>query len=124
MQLKNHALICAVAFVIAWMTGCTGRVQPAFEGTFVQDAKSEFSMASDTLLVEKVKDRHYRIHRRTGIRLLDEQGTPGKLILEKEEWHAELDPQTGILTERSKGRRLQADGQTLTLERAVYRRVP
>lgn len=124
MELKSYPLRCAVVFLIALMAGCAGRVQPALEGTFVQNAKSEFSQASDTLKVEKAEGHHYRIHRRTGIRLLDEAGRPGKLVMQQEEWQADLDPQTGVLTERSKGRRLQADGQTLTLERAVYRRVP
>jgi hypothetical protein len=110
--------------VMSLFGGCQRHPQVAFTGTFVNQAKSEFSIASDTLDVEQVKEENYLIHRQTGIRMLDESGKPGKLILESEEWKAVYDPEKKVMTEQQKGRLIRFSADGLLLENSLYRRIP
>ncbi len=63
------------------------------------------------------------IHRRTGIRLLDENGKAGKLIHETEDWNAVYDPEKAVMTESRKGRLIRFEDQVLRLENSAYRRI-
>jgi hypothetical protein len=94
-------------------------------GTYVNHAASEFSIADDTLLVEQVKGLDYLIHCRTGYFLLDDAGRPGKRILEKEEWKAVFDEGSGTMTENSKGRVISfdVDKGELKLENSRFQRI-
>jgi hypothetical protein len=115
-----------VGFVIAivcLLTGCNSN--PDFSGTYVNSAGSEFSVASDTLVLERAEGNDYLIHRRTGFQLLDAQGKPGKRQFESEEWKAVYDPESKVMTEQRRGKPISfsADGKQMTVVRRVYQRV-
>lgn len=114
--------ILALGFIL--LAGCGGNLQTAFNGTYVNSAKSEFSISEDTLVLEKQQDQNYLIHRRTGIKMLDESGKPGKLILESEEWKAVYDPDKKVMTEQQKGRLIRFNADGLLLENSPYRLIP
>jgi len=117
-------LMALALLALCLFGGCHSQPQAALSGTFVNQAKSEFSVAFDTLTVEQVQDENYLIHRRTGIRMLDESGKPGKLILESEEWKAVYDPDQKLMTEQRKGRQIRLNADGLLLENSAYRRIP
>lgn len=94
----------------------------SFEGTYINHAASEFSIADDTLIVEKGKDQVYLIHRKTGYRILGDNGKPGKLQTESEEWKAVYDAGSNSMTENRKGRIIRFENQALILENSTYRR--
>jgi len=98
---------------------------PDLNGTYVNHAASEFSIADDTLIVEHVKDLNYLIHRRTGYFLLDDSGKPGKRVLEKEEWEVVYDEGSGTMTENRKGRVISFDREKgdLKLENSLFQRI-
>lgn len=114
--------ILALGFIL--IAGCGGNLQTAINGIYVNNAKSEFSISEDTLILEKQQDENYLIHRRTGIKMLDESGKPGKLILEAEEWKAVYDPDKKLMTEQKKGRQIRFNMDGLLLENSLYRRIP
>ncbi len=106
---------------------CAGCSNSAIDlnGTYVNHAASEFSIADDTLVVERVKGLDYLIHRRTGYFLLGDAGRPGKRILEKEDWKAVFDEGSGTMTENSKGRVISfdVDKGELKLENSRFQRI-
>ncbi len=107
-----------MAFVFMACNGTTA----SFEGTYINHAASEFSIADDTLIVEKGQGQTYLIHRKTGYRILDERGRPGKLQTESEEWKAVYDACSNSMTENRKGRVIRFENQALILENSTYRR--
>ena len=113
--------------LLCWVvcfTGCGGKLAPSFEGVFVHSASSEFSQAADTLRVEKTGELDYVIYRSTGIVLISEDGKKASPVLERETWKLEYDEVKSVLVERSKGRHLSLEGEGLSLENAVYKRLP
>lgn len=68
----------------------------SFEGSYVNRANSEFSVADDTLEVTQVEPNQFLLKRSTGFRLLDDAGKPGRLKIEKEEWTAVYDADRGV----------------------------
>ncbi|MGE6220371.1 hypothetical protein ACQKCH_11140 [Nubsella zeaxanthinifaciens] len=117
-----HWLVLGMLLLV--LAACAGRVENPIEGTYVNHAQSEFSSASDTLVIAKDRGDSYFIKRHTGIRLIDGHGGIGKELLEMEQWRGDYDAGSGILTERSKGRKIAFGKQSLTLESAIYRRLP
>ena len=109
------------------MLFCAGCLKSGVElnGTYVNHAASEFSIADDTLVVEHVSGLDYLIHRRTGYFLLDDAGKPGKRVLEKEEWKAVYDEGSGTMTENRKGRMISFDSDKgiLKLENSLFQRI-
>jgi len=120
-QLKNNLRMTVIAVLFISFFGCHS--QPDFNGTYVNHASGEFSIADDTLQVEHVQEQQYIIHRKTGYREIAEDSKPGKLQWHTEEWQAVYDPDTRVMTESRKGRTLTFGKGTLTLERSSYRRV-
>ena len=94
-------------------------------GTYVNHAASEFSMADDTLVLSPLDGDRFQVNRKTGYRLLDESGKPGKLILESETWEVLWDEALGAFQDRRKGRTISFDRKTgeLVLESSRYRRM-
>lgn len=127
-SIRTAFAICAGVFAFLLVSvclfgGCNGNASPVLGGTYVNQAKSEFSMASDTLIVSQEQENNYVIHRKTGIRLLDENGKAGKLIHETEDWKAVYDPEKAVMTESRKGRLIRFEDQGLRLENSAYRRI-
>ncbi len=122
--IKKQSVLAIMAMAIIGMASCGDNKKAGITGSYVNQAKSEFSMASDTLIITADREDSYFIGRHTGIRLIDGQGHTGTEILEKENWRGDYDAGSGVMTERSKGRRIVFGQQSLTLENAVYRRIP
>ncbi|MGM9475258.1 hypothetical protein ACS5PU_02465 [Pedobacter sp. GSP4] len=112
-----------LALLLSTMQGCNNPA--SLDGTYVNDAGSELSIAHDTLIVEHEEGPRYLLHRRTGFQLLDDAGRAGRLQHEKEEWTAVLDRESGIMTEARKGKQISfsADGLTLTVGKRKYKRI-
>lgn len=120
--LRNLVVLLFTALLFG--AGCSNSATD-LNGTYVNHAASEFSIADDTLVVEHVKDLDYLIHRRTGYQLMDEAGKPGKRVLEKEQWKAVYDEGSGTMTENSKGRVISFDRDKglLKLENSRFQRI-
>lgn len=109
--------------IVCLLTGCES--SPDFSGTYVNSAGSEYSIANDTLVLERSEGEAYLIQRRTGFRMLDEQGKAGPLQHESEEWKAVYDRETRVMTEQRRGKqiRFSDDGKSMTVVRRVYQRL-
>ena len=122
---KWQRLVLPMCSMILIMASCRSVAKFDVAGIYVNTAKSEFSIANDTLRITKgQRDRLFEIERRTGIRLIAEDGKIGEEILERENWLGEFDAERGVLLEGSRGRRMVIGPASLTLESAVYRRLP
>jgi hypothetical protein len=122
-QFNNNLGMAVIALVFTAFLGCRGNLQPDFNGTYVNHASSEFSIADDTLVVEQVKEQQYIIRRKTGYREIAESGKVGPIQQHSETWKAVYNPDTRVMTESRKGRTLTFEKGTLTLERSTYRRI-
>jgi hypothetical protein len=115
--------LITLLYLLGFLFGCG---QPeSFEGTYVNTASSEFSIANDTLVVEQGEGNRFLIHRSTGFRLLDDQGRLGKRQYEKEEWTAVYDRGTEVMTESRNGVVISfnADRSLLTAGKRKYKRI-
>lgn len=113
--------VALIAVLLPTFLGCNTR--PDFTGTYVNHASGEFSIADDTLQVEHLQAQEYVIHRKTGYREVAENGKPGKLQRHTEDWQAVYDPDTKVMTESGKGRRMTFEKGTMVLERSSYQRI-
>jgi len=122
-KINKGKCLKTLLFIVGLLFGCG---EPdAFNGTYVNTAGSEFSIASDTLVVEQGEDNQYLLHRSTGFRLLGDKGRPGKLQYEQEEWIAVLDRRNGVLTESRNGIVItfNADRSIMTAGKRKYKRI-
>lgn len=112
-----------VVAIVCLLTGCAAH--PDFSGTYVNSAGSEFSIASDTLVLERSAGDQYLIHRRTGFRMLDEHGNAGPRQFESEQWKAVYDAKTKVMTEQRRGKLItfSDDGKEMTVVRRKYQRL-
>ncbi|MNJ87485.1 hypothetical protein D3C87_50050 [compost metagenome] len=119
---ENLVTLLLTALLLS--TGCSNSTTD-LNGTYINHAASEFSIADDTLVVEHVEGLDYLIHRRTAYFLLDDAGKSGKRILEKEEWKAVFDEGSGTMTENRKGRVISfdVDKGELKLENSRFQRI-
>ncbi|MBB5439152.1 hypothetical protein HDC92_002839 [Pedobacter sp. AK017] len=122
-KLNTGKCLMALLFLLGLLVGCVQG--ETFDGTFVNTAGSEFSIADDTLVVEQGEGNQFLIHRRTGFSLLDDQGRPGKKQYEKEEWKAVYDRGTEVMTESRNGIMItfNADRSILTAGKRKYKRI-
>ncbi len=124
-QSKNNVFMTFATILLICFIGCKGGLQPAFTGTYVNNAGSEASIANDTLIVSQDNGNTYSIHRRTGFHLLDDNSKAGALQHENEEWTAVYDPETGVMTERKNGKLItfNTDNGTMTVGKRKYKRI-
>jgi hypothetical protein len=122
----SRMLIMGVSLSLLLIIGFQACNSPqSLEGTYVNTAGSEFSFASDTLIVEHEENNRYLIHRSTGFQLLDDAGKPGVMQHEKEEWTAVYDPETAVMTERRNGKLItfDTDKGIMTVGKRKYKRI-
>lgn len=121
---KQCLIVAIIAFFFSLFYACQGE-GPSITGTYINHAESEFSIADDTIMVESKGQNNYVIHRKTGFRLIGENGELGKLQLETEEWKTVFDEGSETMTERSKGRVISFDPAKglLMLENSKYQRI-
>jgi hypothetical protein len=120
--LRNLVVLLFTASLLG--AGCSDSASD-LNGTYVNHAASEFSIADDTLVVEHVKELDYLIHRRTGYYLLDDAGRPGKRVLEQEQWKAVYDQGSGTMTETRRASVILFDREkgVLKLENSRFQRI-
>lgn len=113
-----------MVYGLLMINGC-GNSQPAFTGMYVSSAASEMSISEDTLVVVLDQGNTYSIHRRTGFRLIGEDGFVGKRRYETEVWTAVYDHHTQIMTEHRNGKLISfdLDNGTMTVGRRKYKRI-
>ena len=84
--MKNLIILFAVA--VAMITACkTDNTRSFIPGTYINDARSEFSIANDTLVIEPSESNIFYIYRKTGFNLVTD-GKIGKREYETENWKA------------------------------------
>ena len=117
--------ITLILFSIAALFACNLNVNESFiPGIYVHNAKGSYSVASDTLLIQKAEGNRFDIERRTGFNLVRD-GIKGKREHETEQWNAILDEKTGLLTETQKGKTLvfYPDSNMLVIGTRRYKKV-
>ena len=110
---------------LALCLGCKRDVVKDFmPGMYVNSAAGEFSVASDTLVIELVEGKNYVIHRRTGFNRI-ENGKLGVTAYEIQEWKAVYSADSQILTELRKGKIISffPEGKSLMVGRRVYKKI-
>lgn len=102
--MKNPIMLCAL--VLLFITACTTDQTKSFiPGTYVNNSAGEYSIASDTLVIEASENNNFTIHRKTGFNLIRDN-KKGKRQYETEAWKALYDEETKSLTETRKGKLL------------------
>ena len=94
-----------IAIVAVMMAACNSKTDTRsfIPGTYVNQSAGEYSMASDTLVIEAAESNNYVIHRKTGFNRIS-KGKKVKREYETEEWTALYDTGTKSLTETGKGK--------------------
>lgn len=100
--MKTLFYLCAAA--VLFVTACTSDKTRSFiPGTYVNSAGGEYSIASDTLVIEPAESNNFFIQRKTGFQVITD-GKKGKRQYETEAWNAVYDEGTRTLTETRKGK--------------------
>jgi len=122
-KINQHVLSIVLSLLL--LSACSDFRKPAITGTYLNTAGSEFSLVSDTLIVEHAEGHIYLISRKTGFSLLDERGKPGALQHETEQWTAVIDEVTGVLTEQRSGKliRFNEDHSIMQVSKRNYKRI-
>ena len=100
------------------------QVRNFMPGTYVNSAGGEFSIASDTLVVELLEGNNYQISRRTGYNLIRD-GQVGEREYETEAWACVYSPATKTLTESKKGKIISfyPERGSLQVSRRMYKKI-
>lgn len=100
--MKNLIILSTIAVMFIAACG-TDKTREFIPGTYVNTAKSEYSIANDTLVIEPAESNNFFIYRKTGFRRIN-SGIVGKLEFEIEKWNALYDDGTKSLKEIRKGK--------------------
>lgn len=112
-------MLFACSFLFACKNG-TGNLD--MNGTYVNQAGGEYSVADDTLVVEHEQGNKFLIHRRTGFNLISE-GKTGRREYETEEWKATYDAKTEVMTETRRGKVLTFYPSKLMVGNREYKKL-
>ena len=107
------------------LAGCLGdKVKDFIPGTYVNSTGGEFSIASDTLVLEQIEGNNYVVHRRTGYHIISE-GKVGPREYETEEWTCVYDESKKTLLETRKGKIISffPDRKALQVGKRVYDKI-
>jgi len=119
-------IIWSVWAVLMLFFGACDRdqVRSFIPGTYVNQAGSEFSKASDTLVIEAGSNNRYLIQRKTGFNRI-RNGKLGKREYETEVWTAVYEEEAKLLKETKRGKELVFDPSagTLRISSRVYRKI-
>lgn len=120
------AIIWSLCVVLTlFFSACDrNQVRSFIPGTYVNHAGSEFSKASDTLLIEAGSNNRYLIQRKTGFNRI-RGGKLGKCEYETEAWTAVFDEQAKLLKETRRGKELVFDPSagSLRIGSRVYQKI-
>ena len=90
-------------------TGCNGNA--GIEGTYVDHAKGQYSIADDTLVVSKLDGQQFRVLRSTGFNLIRGDSV-GKREFETEEWIIVYDQNMSAYRGVGRGKVIRYDNRT------------
>jgi hypothetical protein len=121
------ALSFIIILVIVAFIGCTSNSQSkSFSGTFINQSKSDYSMASDTLIItpSTQSNNTYQIERKTGFQKIRNGATQAKEY-KTEKWQSTWSEEKQVLSETEYGRQitLNKDGNSVTLKNTEYRKI-
>ena len=120
--MKKQIILPALLAIVA---ACSSdKTKNSIEGTYVNSAKSEYSIANDTLVIEAAENNRFLIHRKTGIKLI-RNGEIGREQYKQEEWHATYDEGSKTLTESKTGSVLTPlpEAKKLLVERSEFLKI-
>lgn len=121
--MKKQIILPALLAIVA--SACSSdKTKNSIAGTYVNSAKSEYSIANDTLIIEAAENNRFLIHRKTGIKLI-RNGEVGKEQYEHEEWQAIYDEGSKTLTESKRGKKITPlpEANKLLVERREYKKI-
>lgn len=122
MKAMKFLLGLCLGFALA---GCSSdKVRDFIQGTYVNEASGEFSVASDTLKVALIEGNHYAVYRSTGYNLIS-GGKLGRREFETEVWSCAFSTDKKTLTELKKGKVLTffPEKGVLVIGRRVYQKI-
>lgn len=101
--MKHNIILLAIMAIT--MVACNSKTDTRsfIPGTYVNQSEGEYSIASDTLVIEAAESNNYAIHRKTAFNIITD-GKKGKREYETEQWQAIYDSGTKSLTETAKGK--------------------
>ena len=116
-----------IALMALCIIGCNNKVSKEdLSGTYVNQSKSEYSTASDTLVISMIDEsaNSYQIERKTGFQKIRNQITQPKQYKD-EKWQATWNPDKQILSETDLGRQISfgKDKHSLYLKSTRYQKV-
>jgi YD repeat-containing protein len=115
-----------IALIALFFVGCNNKASKGdLSGTYTNQSKSEYSTASDTLIITTMSEstNAYQIERKTGFQKIRNNITQLKLY-RNEKWQATWDADKQILSETDLGRQISfdKDKHTLTLKNTQYQK--
>jgi hypothetical protein len=115
-------ILAIVAFI-----GCTSNSQSkSLSGTFTNQSKSEYSIASDTLIItpSTQSTNSYQIERKTGFQKIRNGVTQAKEY-KTEKWQSKWNEEKQVLSETEYGRQItpSKDGNSVTLKNTEYLKI-
>ena len=122
--MKTINILLALGLSFALASCASDEVRDFIPGTYVNSAGGEFSIASDTLILERIEGNNYRVFRRTGYNLIS-NGKVGLREFETEVWACAYSPATKTLTESRKGKVISfyPDRGVLQVSRRMYEKM-
>ncbi|MDN3584930.1 hypothetical protein [Mucilaginibacter flavus] len=121
------ALSFIIILAIAAFTGCTNNSQSkSLSGTFTNQSKSEYSTASDTLIItpSTQSTNTYQIERKTGFQKI-RNGVSQAKEYKTEKWQSTWNEEKQMLSETEYGRQITPgkDGNSVTLKNTEYQKI-
>jgi hypothetical protein len=115
-------LICLAACIAA----CGNSKNPSLSGVYVNHAQSEYSVASDTLIIDAVNltNKTYSVERHAGFQKI-RNGQKQPEQFKKESWQAIWDSGNQVLSEGEYGRqiRLSSDTPGVLLKTTLFKKI-
>lgn len=116
-----------IAFLSLFFIGCGSNADESdVEGIFVNQSKSEYSLAYDTLIITQVNgvSNRFKIEDRAGYQNIRD----GKLLpleFKQQNWQATWNSDKQILSEGDLGRQIQYENQkkSILVKNTEYRRI-
>lgn len=121
------AITVIVSLIFVAFLGCKSKSQTnSLAGTFTNQSKSEYSIASDTLIIKPLNQSSntYQIERRTGFQKIRNGVTQPKEY-KTEKWQSSWNGDKEVLSETEYGRLITPgkDGNSVTLKNTEYQKI-
>lgn len=105
---------------------CKSASNDDVSGTYTNESKSEYSIASDTLIITAInkENKNYLIEHRTGFQKIRNKELQPKQF-KQEKWQASWNEDTKVLSETDLGRQLtlKPDNVTFVIKDSEFRKI-